>query len=300
MPRQRLESPDDSLLRFIFEHFAVRGEHVSLDASWRDQLARAGYPPTVRGVLGESLAAVALLAGGLKLRGSVTVQAQGDGPVSLLVVQCNSSSEVRGMARWHDPLPEGADASELLGGGRLVITLDPDGSGRRYQGIVPLEGGDLARIFERYFAQSEQLETRFWLSADEHRAAGLMLQQLPGATGGATLEEHWGRVQMLTDTLTSRELATLSAGDLLHRLYHEEEVRVFKPRPMRFHCRCSRARIEEVLRSMGRELLDDCREEDGAVAVDCEFCGQAYRFDRVDLEQLFSRAVGAPGSPRRH
>lgn len=300
MTRQRLESPDDSLLRFLFEHFAVRGEHVSLDASWRDQLARTDYPPIVRGLLGEALAAVALLAGGLKLRGSVTVQAQGDGPVNLLVVQCNSSSEVRGTARWRDPLPRDADASRLLGGGRLVITLDPEGSGRRYQGIVPLEGGDLARIFERYFAQSEQLETRFWLAADQRRAAGLMLQQLPGAAPGASLEENWGRVQMLTDTLTGSELAALNAGDLIHRLYHEEEVRVFKPRAIRFHCRCSRERIEDVLRSLGRERLEDCREEDGGVSVDCEFCGQHYRFDRVDLERLFSRAAGAPGSPRRH
>lgn len=291
------ESPPDSLIRFLFEHFPVRGEHITLDGTWESVLARSDYPPAVLRLLGEALAAVALLAGGVKLRGSVTVQVQGDGPVSLLVVQCSSNGEMRGMARCREVPPEHAGVSELLGAGRLVITLDPEGQ-RRYQGIVPLEGDSLAAVFERYFAQSEQLETRFWLCADEERVAGLMLQQLPGASPDTA--EHWERVNLIADTLTGEELRELPAGELVRRLYHEEDVRVFKPRPVGFHCPCNRKRIEDVIRSLGRERLAECREEDGSVYVDCEFCNQRYRFDRVDLERLFRHRAATPGTTTRH
>lgn len=290
------DSPPDSLIRFMFERFPVRGEHISLDSTWDSVLERGDYPAPVRRLLGEALAAVALLVGGIKLRGSVTVQAQGEGPVSLLVVQCNSDGGLRGMAQCRETPPEGVASARLLGRGRLAITLDPEGK-RRYQGIVPLEGESLAAVFEKYFAQSEQLDTRFWLAADDKRVAGLMLQQLPGAS--PDLAEHWHRVNMLTDTLTDEELGALSAEEVVRRLYHEEDVRVFKPRPVGFHCSCSRERIEEVIRSLGRERLADCREGDGSVYVDCEFCNRRYRFDRVDLEQLFSDSAPTPGTLTR-
>lgn len=297
---QMLETPDDGVVRFMFEHFPVRGEHVALDRTWRSVVARADYPHAVRTLLGQALAAVTLLAGGVKLRTGVTVQVQGDGPVHLLVVQCSSDGDLRGLARWKDPLPEDADpenAESLLGGGRLVITLDPEGPGRRYQGIVPLEGRNLAGVFERYFEQSEQLETRLWLSADAERAGGLLLQQLPGATETEELDESWRRVGMLSDTVSDRELRELTAGRLIHRLFHEEDVRVFRPRPVRFRCQCSRSRIENVLESLGRERLEDCSDEDGTVSVNCEFCNEQYRFDRVELERIF-RGATAPPHPR--
>lgn len=295
-----LETPDDGVVRFLFEHFPVRGEHVALDRTWRNVAGRADYPPAVTSLLGQALAAVTLLAGGIKTRAGVTVQVQGDGPVHLLVVQCSSDGDLRGLARWKDPLPGGADpldAESLLGGGRLVITLDPEGPGSRYQGIVPLEGQSLAAVFERYFSQSEQLDTRLWLSADGNRAGGLLLQQLPGAAESADLEESWRRVGMLSDTVTDEELRELNAGRLIHRLFNEEDVRVFRPRPVRFHCQCSRQRIENVLESLGRERLEDCTEDDGTVSVNCEFCNEEYRFDRVELERIF-RGDLTPPHPR--
>lgn len=297
---QMLETPDDGVVRFLFEHFPVRGEHVTLDRTWRSVVGRADYPPVVRALLGQALAAVTLLAGGIKLKAGVTVQVQGDGPVHLLVVQCTSDGNLRGLARWKDPIPEGAgpeDAESLLGGGRLVITLDPEGPGRRYQGIVPLEGRNLAGVFERYFAQSEQLDTRLWLSADADRVGGLLLQQLPGAAETDELDESWRRVEMLSDTVSERELRELTAGRLIHRLFHEEDVRVFRPRLVQFRCPCSRDRIENVLRSLGRERLADCTEEDGAVSVNCEFCNEEYRFDRVEMERIF-RGDTTPPHPR--
>lgn len=295
-----LETPDDGVVRFMFEHFPVRGEHVALDRTWRSVAGRADYPEPVRSLLGQALAAVTLLAGGIKLRASVTVQVQGDGPVYLLVVQCSSDGDLRGLARWKDSLPGNADpedAESLLGGGRLVITLDPEGPGRRYQGIVPLEGRNLAGVFERYFHQSEQLDTRLWLSAGGDRVGGLLLQQLPGAAETAELDESWRRVGMLSDTMSDRELRELTAGRLIHRLFHEEDVRVFRPKPVRFHCHCSRQRIENVLLSLGRERLADCTEEDGTVSVNCEFCNEGYRFDRVELERIF-RGDMTPPHPR--
>lgn len=295
-----IQTPDDGVVRFMFEHFPVRGEHVALDRAWRAVAGRMDYPPVVRGLLGQALAAVTLLAGGLKAPAGVTVQVQGDGPVHLLVVQCSSGGDLRGLARWKDPIPESAtvdDAESLLGDGRLVITLEPEGHGRRYQGIVPLEGRNLAGVFESYFAQSEQLDTRLWLSADGDRVGGLLLQQLPGAAESDDLEEGWRRVGMLSDTVSERELRELTAGNLIHRLFHEEDVRVFRPRPVRFYCQCSRERIENVLASLGRERLDDCREKDGTVSVNCEFCNEEYRFDRVELERIF-RGETTPPHPR--
>lgn len=294
---QVLQTPDDGVVRFMFEHFPVRGEHVALDRTWRAVSQRMEYPPVVRNLLGQAVAAVTLLAGGVKAQASVTVQVQGDGPVHLLVVQCSSSGDLRGLARWKDPIPASAgpeDTKSLLGGGRLVITLEPEGHGRRYQGIVPLEGRNLASVFEGYFAQSEQLDTRLWLSADADRVGGLLLQQLPGAAESADLDEGWRRVGMLSDTVSERELRELTAGRLIHRLFHEEDVRVFRPRPVRFHCHCSRGRIENVLQSLGRERLADCTEEDGTVLVNCEFCNEGYRFDRVELERILR---GAPTPP---
>lgn len=295
--RQVLQTPDDGVVRFMFEHFPVRGEHVALDRTWRDVARRMDYPPVVRSLLGQAVAAVTLLAGSVKGQASVTVQVQGDGPVHLLVVQCSSDGDLRGLARWKDPIPESADAEDaqtLLGDGRLAITLEPKGHGRRYQAVVPLEGRNLAGVFEGYFTQSEQLDTRLWLSADGDRVGGLLLQQLPGAAESDDLHEGWRRVGMLSDTISERELRELTAGSLIHRLFHEEDVRVFRPRPVRFHCHCSRERIENVLQSLGRERLADCTEEDGTVSVNCEFCNEEYRFDRVELERILR---GEPTPP---
>jgi molecular chaperone Hsp33 len=274
---------NDSLRRFLFEHTGIRGNLVHLDASWRAVLDTHPYPAPVRAYLGEALAAVCLLAATVKLSGSLILQIQGAGPLRTLVAQATGARTLRGVARWEGEVPAGGDLASCFGEGRLVLSIE-HGGGEPYQGIVPLSGGGIAQAIEGYFRDSEQLPTRLWLAADEHQAAGLLLQRLPGDTDG----DDWGRIGMLADTLTPAELTGLPAEPLLYRLFHEETVRLFESEPLAFRCGCSRARIEDMLRTLGQAEVDSIIAEQGAVEVTCEFCNRGYRLDAVDAIQLFA------------
>lgn len=272
--------------RFVFEHTQVRGELVSLDATLRAVLERHPYPPVVAQQLGQALAAAALLGATIKFDGHLTLQLQGDGPVHLLLAQCTSQGSLRGLARWHGDLP--ADIAQAWpGSARLMITIE-QGRRERYQGIVAVTGGDLAGALETYFAQSEQLPTRIWLSAHSTRAAGLLLQRLPGTDVDA---DAWERTVHLATTLSNEEMLGLSGTTVLHRLFHEEEVRLFEQEPVSFRCTCSRERVSETLVALGRAELEAILAEEGNITVACEFCNHHYRFDAVDVEQLLAGSV---------
>ena len=288
----------DVLRRFVFERTNVRGQLVHLDATWRAILERRDYPPPVRELLGQAMAAAALLVTTIKFNGSLILQVQGDGPVSLIVVQAKADRTLRGLAHWSDPVLPGPLA-QLVGKARLAITIDQGGDRERYQGIVALDAEEnFAAALEDYFARSEQLATRLWLSAGEGRAAGLLLQALPGETEDA---DAWNRVVQLADTWREQELLELSQRELLRRLFHEEDVRLFEPEPVSFRCTCTRERIETVLRSLGYAEVKGIIEEQGRVSVDCEFCNQNYLFDPVDVEKLFAAADHQPTvPPTRH
>mgnify|MGYP006280621983 FL=1 len=280
----------DTLHRFLFEGLGVRGELVCLDAAFRAVLSRHPYPGPVQHLLGEALASVLLLTATLKLEGSLTLQAQGSGPIRTLVVQGTHRGTVRGLARWDGDVPRG-NLQQRFGAGHLALTLDPS-RGERYQGIVPLEGAGLGAAIEAYFGHSEQLPTRLWLAVDDSRAVGLMLQRMPGTAEDA---DGWDRTITLADTVEERELLTLPVQNLLRRLFHEEDVRLFEPEPVAFRCGCSRGRIEETLRALGRDEVDAILKEQGDIAVTCEFCNRDYRFDAVDASELFSDSVVPTG-----
>lgn len=287
----------DSLHRFLFEKLPVRGELVHLDASWRAALEQIDYPENIRNLLGEAMAASVLLASTLKFDGAMTLQLQGSGPLSLLVVQCTSQMNLRGLARWEGGI-EGLDLQGLAGGeGRMAITIEQEGKRERYQGIVPLEGKNLAECFENYFQRSEQLPTRLFLTAGEASAAGMLLQVLPGHERD---QNAWEHVTTLGATITPEELLQLDAPKILHRLYHEDDVRLFESTPVAFRCSCSRERIGGMLKSLGSAEAHDILEEQGRIEVSCEFCGKQYEFDKVDVEELFSAEVPHSGSRRTH
>lgn len=288
-------SDTDALHRFLFEGTQVRGELVHLDASWRAVLGRHPYPETVRGPLGEALAATLLLTGTLKFDGALILQVQGEGPLRTLVAQATHGRTVRGLARWEGEVPGGA-LEQVFGAGRLVLTLEPEG-GERYQGIVPLFGADLAEALEAYFRTSEQLGTRLWLAAGPERAAGLLLQRLPGRHAD---EDDWPRIVALADTLTPAELKELPAQNLLHRLFHEEDLRLFEAEPVAFRCTCSRGRIEDTLRALGRDEVEATLAQEGQIEVSCEFCNRTYRWDLVDARQLFTTATRHATPVGRH
>lgn len=287
----------DSLHRFVFEHLPMRGLVVHLDAAWRAVLERAEYPEPVRRVLGEAMAAAALLASTVKFEGVLSLQIQGRGPVRLLLVQCTSEHTLRGLVRWDGPL-ERTGFKDLMGDGTLLITIESGKRGEPYQGIVSLDQAkSLGDALETYFDRSEQLPTRLQLSADSRQAAGLLLQRLPGESPDA---DAWNRIQTLGATLREDELLGLDARDLLRRLFTEEDLRLFEAQPLAFRCTCSRERIGGMLRSLGQEEVRAILAEQGRVEVTCEFCGQRNVFDRVDAEGLFSGSPPPDLPPTRH
>lgn len=287
----------DSLRRFIFEQLPVQGRHVHLDASWRAVLEHQNYPAAVRNLLGEACAASALLAATLKFDGMLTLQIRGGASVPLLVVQCTSGFNLRGLAHWRGDVDDAAGIKSLVGDGQLAITIEQHQKVERYQGIVPLEGDSLAASLEGYFARSEQLQTRLWLRADRECAAGFLLQVMPDREASA---DAWQHVTVLADTLKPAELGGLPAQALLHRLYHEDDVRLFGAAPVAFRCRCSRARIEATLRGLGAAEVRGIVSELGKVHVDCEFCGRGYDFDKVDVEALLASAPMAQMPAQLH
>jgi molecular chaperone Hsp33 len=286
----------DSLQRFVFEGAPVRGEIVHLDATWRAVLERHEYPLPLRTVLGELMAAAALLSSTIKFTGSLIMQVQGSGPVKLLVVECTSDQTMRATAKWDEPL-QGSHFRDLVGSGRFVMTIAPEDARQTYQGVVTLEGTDVSDALEHYMATSEQLDTRLWLAADGEHAAGMMLQRLPGSSEADP--DTWNRAVQLTQTVTSNELLKLPTREIIHRLYHEEDIRLFEPRVMSFRCSCSRERVVNMLRLLGREEVMSILQEREAVEVNCEFCNRHYRFDAVDAEQIFvAEVVTRPPSTR--
>ncbi|MDD5126298.1 Hsp33 family molecular chaperone HslO, partial [Methylovulum sp.] len=231
----------------------------------------------------------------VKFTGSMILQAQGDGNIKTLVAQATHDRKIRGLVRSNVDV-DGGTLETLFGQGRLVLTIEMVDSDP-YQGIVPLEGETLANALETYFQQSEQLKTRLWLFADQHHAAGLLLQELPAQKH---FQADWERIEMLADTITRTELLELDCEQVLYRLFNEEKVRLFEPEPIAFQCACSRPRIERTLRAMGRAELEDILREQQQIEVICEFCGAHYQFDKVDIESILTQDGLGITSETRH
>jgi len=280
----------DGKRRFLFEDLDLRGEIVHLTRVLDDVKAIHSYPTGVTRLLGECLVSSVLLASNLKFRGNLTVQARSDAQVPLVMAECSSDLNVRAIARGADGAT-GRDFASLLGGGLLTLTVTP-ARGNRYQGIVPLAHESLAASIDAYFEQSEQLQTRLYLACDGHRAAGLLLQQLPPkqVRDATARDEHWQRISLLADTLKPGELLGVAEANLLHRLFNEEAVRLFDLEPVRFRCSCSQDRTLAALATLGETEIRDILAEQGAVTMDCEFCNQRYVFREADLRGL----VGGP------
>ncbi|MGM9514357.1 Hsp33 family molecular chaperone HslO [Roseateles sp. DB2] len=310
------------LHKFLFEGLPVRGMLVRLTHSWKDLLARRpgdkAFPSAVRSLLGQMSAAGVLMQSNIKFNGALVLQVMGDGPVKLAVVEVQPDLSYRATAKVIGEVADDAPLEmmvNVLGQGRCAITLDPKDKMpgmQPYQGVVPLHGDQreplhkISEALEHYMLQSEQLDTRLILAANDEMAAGLLIQRMP-VEGEANLEgqpgrgemigdhEDFNRIAMLASTLTSEELLSLDAETILRRLFWEEDMRRFEPLRPRFACTCSRERVGQMLAGLGREEVEGVIEERGEVEVDCEFCGAQYRFDAVDVGGLFA-APSAGGS----
>ncbi|KVN35401.1 Hsp33 chaperonin [Burkholderia pyrrocinia] len=305
----------DQLQKFMFNAAPVRGEIVSLRNTWQEVLTRRDYPVPVRTVLGEMMAACALLSANLKFHGTLVMQIFGDGPVKMLVVQCSSDLSMRATAKFSGDVAQTigddvrfADLVNASGHGRCVITLDPADKlpGQQpYQGIVPLNGEQgslesIAQVLEQYMHHSEQLDTRLWLAADRDRAVGMLLQKLPGDGGivprtAETDADTWERVCTLGGTLSAQELLEVEPEVVFRRLFWQENVQHFEPAVTRFQCTCSREKVGAMLRMLGQDEVDGVIVERGHVEIHCEFCNQRYEFDPVDVAQLFASPELASG-----
>lgn len=299
-PDTRDTSSNDSIARFLFERSDIRGEVVTLADSYREVLANNPLPEPLAKLLGEFLSAAVLLSSTLKFDGVITLQAQGDGPVPLIMAECNRHKGVRGIVRppasGDYVLTQDTSLQGILGKGVLAITIDPD-KGERYQGIVPLEAPSLAGCLEAYFAQSEQLPTKIWLAADTKQAGGLLLQALPQqlVENQEANIEQWQTVVTLAATVKPDELLYLSHSQKLYLLFNEFSVRLFDAAPIRFDCTCSETRSLQALAQLGRSDLEEILKEQGHITIDCQFCNQQYRFEQPQIDALFDA-----GEPTLH
>ena len=281
----------DSIQRFLFENHAVRGQVVRLARSYQQIMEQHQYPQVIRQLLGEALVAVCLLHRMAKHPGCLTLQFQGTGDLALLSARCTHDYKIRGYAKWTGILPDVNKLSAALGKGQLVVTFEPEKTGgQRYQSIVEVEGYSIAESLEKYFAQSEQLPTKVIVAMDQEQVTGFLLQVLPEQTEQQTTS--WAHVVTLAQTLTSQELLTLDNETLLHRLYHQEVVRLFEPDVVEFGCSCSRAKMANAIALVDRAELNNILEESGYVEVNCEFCGNHYRFDQPAIEGIFQNNSG--------
>ena len=275
----------DQFQRFIFEHSQIRGAWVQLADSYGEIGDQAPYPSSVRQLLGESLVASVLMSSTLKFEGTLSLQAQGEGPLRTLLAECSHDRHIRGLARFDAPAAAESGLHDLLGQGRMAITITPN-KGQRYQGVVPREHDTLAHCLEDYFQRSEQIDTSLFLFSDDQRCAGLLLQRLPGSGQGD--DELWERINQLAATVTEEELLALDSETMLNRLFHEEEVRVFGAETVAFRCSCSRERTLAALESIGKDECYSILEEQGSIEMDCQFCHTHYDFNRNDIDHLFT------------
>lgn len=279
----------DQLHRFIFDESDIRGEIVTLNQALHDAFVHQQYPAPIKRLLGEFLTATSLLSRTLKFEGTLTLQARGEGDLSLIMAEINHQRKIRCVAQLNSSASlSDRSLRSLLGKGVLSIIIDPD-KGERYQGIVALEGETLSECLEAYFMQSEQLPTRIWLSTDDDSASGLLLQRLPQQV--ASQEDNddvWETQVHLANTVSEQELLTVDHATLLTRLFHERGVRMFDAEPIQFSCSCSQARSDQTLSKLGQASLEQVIEEEGKIAVDCHFCGHQYIYLAEDVRRLFA------------
>lgn len=299
----------DQVRRFIFEKQPVRGHWVRLESAWRELRAHTPYPPAVSELLGQAVAASVLLAATLKFRGTLTFQLQGNGAVGLLVAQCAHDFRLRAVARYDEAAVRaiatdpgrGAIFRQLVGTeGRIMVTIEAEERSMRYQGVVPLSGTSLAESLEAYFASSEQLPTRVLLAADELCGAGLLVQKLPDAGDAEEVAAVWEDAQRGIEQLSAVQLLHEPAEQLLAQAFADHDLRLFRGAPVHFQCRCSQGRVAGLLRALGADEVREVLQDEGAVTVTCEFCHRPYRFDAVDVENLFAQDAGLDDSRAIH
>lgn len=281
----------NSVQRFLFDDLDIRGAVVHLGSVWKQLLANRNYPAQVVELLGQMSITILLLADNLKQPGRLTIQLRGEGPVTLLVIDCDETLNLRCMAQ-HSDMIEAASLVDLLGKGQLMISLDMPSMREPYQSIVPIVGNNIAEIFEHYLAHSEQLASRFFLTASTSAAGGLFLQKMPSSEERDA--DGWARIEALAGTVKPEELLDLTNESLLTRLFNQETVRLFDAQPVTHHVPENREKIGIMLLSLGRDEVYGALKERGAIIIRDDLSNHEYRFDKADIDELF---LSTPETP---
>jgi molecular chaperone Hsp33 len=277
----------NTLQRFMFGQESIRGEIIHIESAYQSIINQRAYPPLVKHLLGEALMSCVLLAGSIQFEGEISLQFHGNECLPLLLVQCDHDLNLRGFAKYKDHY-ETADYARAFLEGKMTLVINQYNQTQAYQSVVPLRSTSMAENLMHYFAQSEQIATRVWLATSDNHAAGMLLQLMP--TEDTTQREHfWEYAIKLGETITEEELLSLDNETILYRLYHETEVRLYPSRPIRFRCRCSLDKMKQVLTVLGEQDIQQLLQEQGQVAVNCDFCNKNYTFDPIDITLLFRK-----------
>lgn len=280
-------SEADTIQRFIFEHAHIRGEIVHIEQTYQTIIKQRDYPPMVKNLLGEAIISCLLLASSIKFEGSLNLQFQGDQRLSLLLVQCDNDLNVRAFAQYTEEL-EIIDYAQAFLQGKMVLTINQYNQTQNYQSMVPISSTSMSENLMSYFAQSEQIATRVWLAVNEDKAAGMLLQLMPGQDSQQR-EQFWEYAVQLGQTVSEDELLHLDNETLLYRLYNETDIRLFEPRISHFKCRCTVEKMKQVITLLGESEADDLIKEQGAININCDFCNQKYSFDPIDVALIFHK-----------
>jgi len=283
---------DNYVQRFLLDELDIRGAIVRLGSVWQQLLTRRSYPAPVIQLLGQMSATTLLLADNLKQPGRLTIQLRGDGPVPLLVIDCNEALNIRCMAQHSEEIRPPASLIELLGHGQLLLSLDLPSMRQPYQSFVPLVGDSIAEIFEHYLKQSEQLAARIFLAASPSGTSGLFLQKMPSTDQCDA--DGWTRIEALASTVRSEELLDLPGEALLTRLFHEETVRLFDKKAVTSNCPEDREKVGNMLLSLGREEVYAALRERGEIVIRDDLGNREYRFDMAAIDELFSNTPRTP------
>ncbi len=277
----------NTINRFLFKELDIRGQYLSINNSWRELIYERGYSPSVRKLLGELSALAIMLANGMKHKGKITMQVQGNGTVSLLLVEVTNDLKIRGMVRSGGVINNADNLDETLGEAQIVATLYNSQTDSSFQSIVPRNSQGLIQTFEDYFSQSEQLDSKLWISSTKDNLSAMLIQKMPESKQNN--QEDWNRVNSLASTITNDELCSLSADSLLHRLFHEEVVELFEDKSIEYKCNKDRERFEKIVFDLGEQDARNLLKERGEISIHNEICNTHIFFDSADLDRIFAK-----------
>ncbi|WP_373019479.1 Hsp33 family molecular chaperone HslO [Thiomicrorhabdus sp.] len=277
----------NAVQRFLFKELNIRGQHIRLEDSWQSMLKDRHYPQAIVKLLGELTAMSVLMANGMKHEGRITLQVQGTGPITLLVVEVTHDLKIRGVAKTNQTITTESTIDELLGDGQILVTMENTQTQHHFQSYVPREGDSIAESFETFLSQSEQLPSKIWLAADDNNIGGVLIQKMPETDGHDA--DGWDRIIHLTTTVKDEELTTLPVEELLHRLFHEEVIELFEAQEVAYECPQDRERVEAMLKSLGEAEVRKVLEEQGEIVIHNEICNFHMRFNQDDIDALFAK-----------